>query len=61
MRRTAWFWIGIILLLFSALFWVLRVIPQIVTDPNDAAYTVAAGLIVTFAPIGDLPPRTIPP
>ena len=46
-RRSTWFWVGVILLSISALFW-LVVIAAAVAEVQDAGSTILAGLFLSI-------------
>ncbi len=50
-RRRAWFWVGVILLSISALWWLL-IIAIAVDEPEEAAETIGVGLLLSAVPIG---------
>ncbi len=49
-KRRAWFWVGVVLLSISALWWLLIVL-VIVEEPEDIASTVGVGLLFSTLPI----------
>ena len=50
-RRSIWFWVGVILISISALFW-LVVIAVAVDEFQDAGYMILAGLFFSVIPVG---------
>ena len=50
-RRSIWFWVGVILLAISALFW-LMIIIVIGTEPENAGDIIIGGFILTIIPTG---------
>lgn len=50
-KRSTWFWVGVIMLSISALWWLIAVI-AIVAEPEDVEDTIIGSVILTFIPIG---------
>ena len=50
-KKGVWFWVGVVLLSVSALWWLLIVL-ILVSEPEDVAVTVVVSLILTAVPMG---------
>ena len=51
--RRAWFWIGVVSLSVSVLFWVIMILGAMAdSKPVDVGSLLLGGVLLTFAPIG---------